>query len=155
VSLVYSRTGSGLVVASHGSDEASVARALKQHDHALRLVRQGDPHTGVVRWCVYAYQGPDREAVCVTAWVNDAGDPLPLSHALVDRVISQDKNSRAERVGEDELNRRAAEARQRQWEDDIDALETDWRTPHGRPILHRGVGLRMARDKRRARGEKV
>lgn len=155
MSLVYSRSDSGLVIAEHGQDEAAVARALKQHDRELRLVQQVDPATGRLRWCVYSYQGPDRPALFVYAWQTQTGEPLPLSHRLVDEVKAQDRNSRAPRPTEDDLDRQQAVRKERDWERDAEALGNDWAPQHGRPVLHRSQSLRMARDKRRARGEKV
>jgi hypothetical protein len=42
----------------------------------------------------------------------------------------------------------------RQLERNNEALADDWNPKHGRPVLPRGQSLRLARDKRRAKGEK-
>jgi hypothetical protein len=154
VSLVYSRSDSGLVVANQAADEASVERALKQLDRQLEL--QCWPSLdGPPLYKVVARLSDDRPPVTVLVWQTEQAEPLPLSSRLIDEVQRLDRNSRGEYLDDDERNRRLAEQRDRDWERDTEALATDWERTHGQPILHRSVSLRMARDKRRSRGEKV
>ena len=90
--------------------------------------------------------------MCV--WQSDRGEPYPLSSALLDLVDRLDRNSRGAYQGEDELDLERQAEIARQLERDNEALADDWIPRHGRPVLHRSQSLRMARDKRRAKGEK-
>jgi len=156
VSLVYSRSDSGLVVAEHGADESAVARALREHDRELRLVRQPSDTFECLVWKVYRSAGSERPAEFICAWTDRSGAPLPLSHRLVDMVKGLDRGSRAPHMDADALN---AQRRERA-EKDVKRHNQDLIDDHlprvGRnPVLHRGQSLRMARDKQRAKGRKV
>jgi hypothetical protein len=154
--LVYTRQDSGLVVAEHASDEASVARALRDHDSDLRLVRQLSESLGALVWKVYRYAGSERPAEFVCAWTDRSGTPLPLSHRLVDMVKGLDRNSRAPVADADTLNARRKERAEKEVQRHNQDLIDDHLPRVGRsPVLHRSQSLRMARDKQRAKGRKV
>jgi hypothetical protein len=121
LSLVHSQLGSGLVVASEAMDEASVRRALKQHDPDLALTPDVDDETGRVVWTVMKRVGEGRMVVC--RWRDETDPerrPLPLSHGLVEKVKRLDLNSRAPRVDVEAENLRLQEKGR---EEDIEQIE--------------------------------
>lgn len=142
------RSDSGLNVVEQCGDVAAISRLLRQHDDDLRLV-PGWPFR------VYSYRGPNHPAEFVLAWQSEAGEPLPLSSRLVDEVIRHDRNSRGVVVDADVRNQQQKQAEAKQWERDQEAITEEWLMKHGRAVLPRSQGLRRARDKRRAKGEKI
>ena len=157
--LIHSRRDSGLIVAEYGTDGAAVRRALKQYDQALELLPPGvDTSDGADRrhWRVYARVSNDRPMVFVTAWATDAGDPLPLSMRLLDKVKEQDRNTRsryldADRRNQEHRDRLAAHSRA-----EGEALVQEHLRFKGKTFpAPRSVRLRMTRDKQRAAGRKV
>lgn len=150
----YSRSDSGLILAREEMGGSTLERALKQIDPDLAL--QGWPQRdGPPLWKVVRYCGPDRPPETIASWVDDRGNPLPLTEGLLDVVRRLDRNTRAEYVDPDEKNRRLKELVERDWELDTEAAREDWNPKHGRPVLPRSQSLRMSRDKQRARGKKV
>lgn len=146
--LVHSRTDSGLLVAEHRVEGAAVARALREHDPDLRLVPQFSASMGGQYWAVYLYAGSERPAEFVTAWVNEQGEPLPLSMRLVDRVQELDRNGRGETPSADELNALEEERRRLDAEQAAEDLYDDWRKREGRSaLLPRSQSLRAARSR--------
>lgn len=109
-------------------------------------------------WCACVQVAGDQEPLTVLEWRDERGDPIDLTLGIVDRI------KRMEGAGftlMDELRRKAAERRaymdaeqRRRYREIGEELLP---LIHGRKShpLHRSVGLRMARDKQRARGEKV
>lgn len=149
-----SRTGSGLVVAEQGGDGAAIERNLRQLDPELRLVPGGIVNERVL-WTVRAYQGPDRPSVLVLVWQDADGVPLPLSSRLLDEVQRHARGGRGDVKDADTLNRERQAREDKRAEAESEALTGDWLMKNGRPMLHRSQSLRRARDKRRARGEKI
>ena len=146
VSMVYSRSDSGLLIAekSGSSDERAIARALKDYDRDLRLLPC--VVNGTQAWKVYRYAGSDRPAEFLFMWGNDYGEPWPLSFRILDKVRELDKNTTFKARNEDALerDRRASDAKREQ--DAIEALTDDWMTREGRSaLLPRGQSLRRAR----------
>lgn len=153
MSLVHSRTASGLHVAEHGSDHASVAAALRDHDDRLRLVPQGVDSDGRPLWKVMYDLGPDRPAETVMVWMDERlQQALPLSHRLVDEVKRLDRNGRGDNVDVDAHNARVREQAEQQLHEELVGvgLEEAARTRRS-PALHRGVHLRRSRHKRGGR----
>jgi hypothetical protein len=153
VSYVERRTGD-LLVAELGMDGGALERELRRRDPLLSL--QGWPSAthGCILWRVVRESGPDRPPETVAVWQSESGEPYPLSSGLLDLVDRLDRNSRHRHAGEDELERQRQVSRDRQVERENEALRDDWNPKHGRPLLPRSQSLRMARDKRRAKGEK-
>lgn len=156
--MVYSRTHGGLVVAEHSADEAAVAAALKRHDPELELIRQIDAEHMRWAWTVNR-RAPDGSFEFVLAWrQNGYGEPLPLSMRIVDEVQKHDRNT----VGATETVA-SVEARVRKEYRDDYMRDAEAMVQEFGPKLDekkyvpqpRSVRLRMARDKRRARGENV
>jgi hypothetical protein len=157
VGTVYSRTGSGLLLAEEGADAASISRALRQMDPELILQPDFSQSLQQTVWKVYRYQG-DRPPVFVMAFVNERGDPYPLSSRILDMVRGLDKNSRWETPDPDVLNAAAEVERQKVRDRIYEDLADDVATVGGRGhagMLPRSQSLRMARDKARARGLKI
>lgn len=141
--LIESRLNSGLVLATNATDEASVRRALKQHDPDLTLTPDVDPDTNRIVWTVMKRVGETRHVVC--RWRDNQHPdrpPLPLSHGLVEHVKRLDVNSRAPRVDVQAENDRR---RERQREEDTEMIAEYARELakrlHGNatPALPRGV----------------
>lgn len=157
--LVHSRTDSGLIVAEYGSDGAAVRRALKQYDQNLELLPPGvDTVDGADRrhWRVYARTSPDRPLVFVTSWCDRAGEPLPLSMRLLDKVREQDRNTRGRYLDADERNRALRERLAKESREQAEELtEEHLRSAKRFHPAPRSVALRMTRDKLRAKGRKV
>lgn len=156
--LVHSQTNSGLILAEYGADGAAVLRALKEYDRDLRLLPPGVSVHGAdkAHWAVYAYRGEDRPPAFVLAWVGPDGEPLPLSMRIVDQVKQQDKNTQSVYLDAEARNAIAAEQREKQSRSEGEAL-VDFHVKGAKrqfPV-QRSVGLRMARDRMRARGEKA
>jgi len=152
VGLVYSSYG-GLTVAEHGADEASVRAALKKLDPDLRLVRD-DTEGRVYR--VFKFLGPSTPAVWICDWRSDDGEPLPLTHRLVDRVAGLRVGSRMPESDPVENNRRLEEEAAVERRERLDELARDGeRRMKTAPCFKPSVALRMSRDKQRARGWNV
>lgn len=103
MSLILSETGSGLLAAHQHADQASVTAALRSHDRDLRLLWKVIDGQRV--WYVVKFLGSERPADWICDWERD-GEPLPLSHGLVERVKALDLNSRAVHADPEELNDR-------------------------------------------------
>lgn len=156
--LIHSRTGSGLIVAEYGADGAAVRSALKEHDRNLVLLPPGVDMGGADRrhWRVYAKVGGDRPPVFVTAWADEAGNPLPLSMRLLDRVKEQDRNGRGGYRDADTRNRELREGlRRRSRQQALELVDDHVLSAKRFHPAPRSVALRMSRDKQRARGKKV
>lgn len=135
------------------TDEAQISRMLRDYDDELRLVPQ--PGEQGLVWQVRRYQGNDRPSELVCVWQSEHGDPYPLSSGILDLVKQLDKNTRSARLDADARNALKQAEEAKQWDRDVEAITGDWLMPHGRPVLPRSQSLRMARDKRRSRGEKI
>lgn len=120
--LVYDHNPTGLVVAREGSSEASVRAALKQHDGRLMLDYAIDQEWQKQVWQVMCKTGADTPPMVVCRWRDDqTGEPLELSHGLVDKVKRLDLNGRHKNIEADAANR---ELRERM-DADADA-ELEW-----------------------------
>jgi hypothetical protein len=157
VGLVFTDTSSGLVLATHGSDEAATAAALREYDRDLRLVPQDSDAFGRRVYKVYRYMGSEQPSVFVCGWWDDLGNPYDGLSAtgLLEMVKRLDRNnSREQRIDPDEKNRLLLEERRRQSSEDIDEVAREF---SGRidgkksSPLKRSQSLRMARDRVRAR----
>jgi hypothetical protein len=148
------RRAGDLLVAELGMDGTGLERELRKRDPLLSL--QGWPSAthGCILWRVVREAGPDRPPETVVVWQSESGEPYPLSSGLLDLVDRLDRNTRHRHADEDELERARRKERDKQLERDNEALADDWNFRHGRPVLPRSQSLRMARDKRRGRGEK-
>ena len=153
--LVERTLDSGLVVSQYGGDHASLERELRKRDPLLSLQGWPSEAHGCILWKVVRYAGPDRPPDTVCVWQGERGDPFPLSSGLLDLVDRLDRNTRHGHVGEDEFNARLERERAAQVTRDNEAIADDHVFKHGRPVLPRSQGLRMARDRQRARGKKV
>lgn len=108
--LVYDHHPSGLVVANQAADEASVRRALKQFDGRLMLDYAIDPEWGRVVWQVLCKTGSTTPPMVVCRWRDErTGEPLPLSHGLVEKAKRQHSESRAPKLDALEENDRLQE----------------------------------------------
>lgn len=154
MTLVYSSTGSGLVVAEQACGEPEATAMLRRLDPQLVLTWEVDEDCRARVWRVFKRMGSDRPAVWVCDWRDDHGRPLPLSSRLADRVRDLSVNSRAPKPDAETHNERVRAEAEKQHREELDEISRWHGARHGRAAcLPRGVGLRHARDKRRARGE--
>lgn len=143
--LVFSETSSGLVAAHMGADEVSVRAALKDHDRDLNL--EWKRVNGQHIWYVTKYSGSERRDDWICDWVAD-GQPLPLSHGLVQRVKDLDMNSRWVEPDAEEENDRMVAALRAESDAEIEELSKEvvdryrGKTNH---LLPRGVYRRNTR----------
>lgn len=142
----------GLLVAENASDERSVGEALRRVDDDLRLVPWEIDDIGRTLYKVYKYLGPNHPAAFICAWTDDYGEPLPLSHRLVDKVNSLRPDSYLRQPDPDEVNERLRQERLDEIEDGMREISEEFsrRAERGfMAVLHRGQGLRRARDRTR------
>lgn len=110
MALVYDHAPSGLLVAREAAGEPSVRAALKQLDSRLMLDYMIDPTWQRQVWQVLCHVATDQPPMVVCRWRDDAtGEPLPLSHGLVDRVRNLHVESRAPKPDPDIENDRHRE----------------------------------------------
>jgi hypothetical protein len=95
VSLVYDHTPGGLLVAREAADAVSIQRALKSFDPRLMLDYAIDPDWGRLVWQVLCKTGGDTPPSVVCRWRGPDGEPLPLSHGLVEQAKRLHAESRA------------------------------------------------------------
>jgi hypothetical protein len=86
VALITRTTAVGLVLAEHGQDEATVARALKQIDGRLCLQKHPGRVPGGWVYKVFRAWSDDHPADLICTWADEYGNPLPLTMGLVDQV---------------------------------------------------------------------
>jgi hypothetical protein len=137
----YLQLESGLVIPQQGAGWAAVQAALKQHDSHLELGEVA----GV--WKVYFRPSPDHPPEFLCDWRDPDGTPRELSHGLVDKVRSLDRNSRERAPTEAELNAKREEDKRKHRERLAQDLAEDSVFKHGRPLLPRSASLRRARSK--------
>lgn len=109
-------------------------------------------------WCICVQVAGDQEPLTVSEWRDDRGEAIELTMGVVEKV------KQLEGAGfslMETLKRKAAERKaymdaeqRRRYRETADDLLPLIQGKRSHPV-HRSVGLRMARDKQRARGEKV
>lgn len=155
MSLVYTQSPSGIVVASAGADEVTAAAALRQHDPDLRLVAQDTDAYGQRVYKVYRYMGSERDAVFVCGWWDELGNPYPLSvTGLLDLVQRLDRNNRGAMQDADIHNSELVAKRRRDAEADFDDIVAEHKDRvDGKKMspLPRSRGLHLARNRVRAK----
>lgn len=153
--LVTRETGSGLVVAEQGGDEAAISRALKRIDDRYVLQKHpGDVPGGFV-YKVFCIVSEDRPAECILSWADDYGNPLPLSSGLVDEVQRWRPENRERRGPDaDERNRLLLERREREAREALAAISDEHRAgiEKGRVSVSLGVRNRVPYWQRKFRG---
>ncbi len=156
MSFVWSEHSANLMVANQAADENAVRRAVKRLEPGLMLTREFDEeHRGIV-YVVRHWLGSGVTPLEVLRWRDPDGHPKPLSFALVDELQRQEARGRELYTEAEESNRKRREAEHRR----LDAELEEFAREHGNAgsglrsaCLPRGQHLRIARDKRRARGE--
>jgi hypothetical protein len=155
MSLVYTQSPSGLVLATHGSDEAAAAAALREYDRDLRLVPQDSDAYGRRIYKVYRYVGSERPAQFVCGWWDELGNPYPLSvTGLLDMVQRLDRNTRGAVQDADARNAELTARRRRDAEADFDDIVDEFKDRvDGKKLspLPRSRSLHAARNRVRRR----
>jgi hypothetical protein len=146
---------SGLILTEHRMDQAALERQLKRRDPLLSLQGWPSETHRTILWKVVRDAGSGRPPDTVCVWQSERGEPYPLSSALLDLVDQLDRNSRSSYLTDNQRNEQRRRELARKVELDNEAIRDDTTFKHGRPVLPRSQSLRMARDKKRNRGEKV
>lgn len=152
MSLVFTNTPSGLVLACEGADEAACAAALRDWDPDLRLVPQDSDHYGRRVYKVFRYVGSERPAQFVCGWWDELGRPYDgLSvTGLLDMVKRLDKNTSHVNIDPDEKNARLIAERQREHSERMQEVVEEFRDRiDGKKSspLPRSRGLYLARSR--------
>lgn len=106
MSLITRSTAGGLVVAEHAQDEKAVARALRQIDERFTL---WPPDAMSPYYRVYCRVSDWQESVCVCTWMDEQGQPLPLSSGLLNEVDRLRLDARNKEIDADTFNRLRSE----------------------------------------------
>lgn len=134
----------------------AIQRTLRDIDRRLFLEKQITYENEAV-WCVVCDIGGGHPPVTLLEYRHE-GKPIPIDSGIIERV------QRMERDGEKltrrtiEANRVMIEQKRKRAHDAYEEIARDM-VPRiqgqTRPVLHRSQALRMSRDKRRSRGEKL
>lgn len=156
MSLIETRTSSGLIVAEQSQDFDSVALELRRYRPDLRLVPTGMDRNQRIIYQVYAERGDHPAIPVFHGMTENLEEALPLSSRFLHEVRKLDLNTRGGPSDPDVANaklvaRRNADAREELLEI---GRENDKRSKR-EACLPRSQSLRRSRDKRRARGENV
>lgn len=147
------------VVETH-PDKRAIDKALRVLDERLFLDAEHDPDFDCLVWCVKYHLGAGQPPMLISDWRDpNTRRPLELSWGLWSRIKAREHRDpftlRDEIKAENEkLRTMRAERTQEAYEEiarDVIPKIKGVRSAG----LHRGVGLRMARDRQRAAGRKV
>lgn len=150
-----------MVLAENDPLSKQINRKVKEIDSNLFLEKQ--IRLPDQRPCWYVMHGGslDGEPIALFEWSDPEGTPLELSWSIIDRLIA----GRLDRTPNAVLAGAAAKAANDAKYEEMNArsladheeaaLDIRLLHPGHSALLPRGVKLRMSRDKRRARGEKV
>jgi hypothetical protein len=153
------QTRGGLFLAEETAAPREIREALKKIDPDLVLGQEVDEGWSSWVWKVLVRQG-DRPAVWLFDWRENLDDPRsrprPLSFGLVEHAASLQRGSRRPVVDPLRANDELVERLDEESIEEALALAREVTTRRrGRSPVHRSQGLRMARDKARAKGRKV
>ena len=101
MSLIQRERG-GLTVLEQSMDAQAIQRALKAIDDDLILLPPDD-YRGPY-WKVYQHISDWQDAVCIFTWMDEAGNPLPLSSGLVNEVDKLRRDGRNKGLDADAHN---------------------------------------------------
>jgi hypothetical protein len=157
--LSISERCSGLLLAEQAAVPADIRAALKRVDPELALDQQVDQTHRCWLWRVFRRDG-DRPAVWLFDWRENMDDPRsrprPLSHAIVSEAAERRLSSRRPHVDPLAANDRMLERQTAEDEELHHEIAREVAGRRGRVSPPKpSVGLRMARDKMRARGLKA
>lgn len=154
MALVHRETGSGLVLAEEASDEAQIARALKQIDDRYVLQRHPGDVAGGWVYKVFCIVSEDQPAVCVLSWSDEHGNPLPLTFGLVDEVQKWRPENRDRRGPDaDERNQQLRDRTDQVRRDQLAAISEEHKAKveRGRTSVSFGPLTRLSEIPRRER----
>lgn len=149
----------GLAVAFSPTDQKSIQRELEQLDRHLFLdpeVETVGPGAPYVFMTVKHHIGSEYPPVLVLEW-RDSNGPIPLSHAIVERVKRQEGGLDGlvqKIIAENKAKQDAVVKKVGDESYDV-ALDAKKATGKTSAVLPRSQALRMSRDRARARGKKV
>jgi hypothetical protein len=150
VSLITREVAGGLVVAEHGMDAQAIQRALKQIDDRLIL---WPPDSVNAYWQVYSRVSDWYPPTPVAAWMDDYGNPLPLSSGLIDKVNRLRLDAPNKGLSVDDHNALRAERIERDREQRGQAVLEDHKAKveRGRTSVSFGPLTRLSEQPRRIR----
>lgn len=126
MSLVTRTTDTGLTVAEEAGGEASVSASLRLLDRRLFLAKRPDSRVagGWAYKVMLTVSEEPRRTRCLFTWMDDACNPLPLTHGLVTEFQRYLKGERGNDtlVDADEHNRRHQERLEAQRKADGQAI---------------------------------
>ena len=147
---------SGLTLVEDSYDERSLQAELELIDDRLYLVWEVRRGARLYR---VLYDRGDNEPAPIAEWRGDDGSPLPLSSGLVELVKSlRPRDGNVDLEGPTRRNVERAERLKADSDAAMDEIAADVgpRISDKRSaVLHRGVHLRRARDRRRAQGKEL
>jgi hypothetical protein len=144
---------SGLTLVEDSLDERAVQRELELIDDRLFLSWEISHGRRLYR---VLYDRGDEAPAPIAEWRGPNGEPLPLSSGLVELVKSLRPRGGVDLEASQKANEALRERQLRDFDYDVDEAAADVgpRISDKRSaVLHRGVHLRRARDKRRAEGK--
>ena len=146
-------SATGLLVAENAADERSVRRELQRLDPTLVLTQEMHPSKRLEYVVVKTFT--DGSALTLTRWRDDVtGQPLPLSHGLVEKVKRMDPNTRAPQLDTARHNAELQDRIEQRMLEAAEEVARERELAKGRsPVFHRSRGLYLARARARARGE--
>lgn len=132
--LVSEHHASGLIVARDSMDEESVGSALRRATDGRFVLQKRRRHEDDPGDVAEVYKVVHVETgQIVFTWMDDFGNPLPLSSGLLDAFQSLMLGARNKPLSEDEWNRRELERRRADVEREKEAVMDDHR-----PYMERG-----------------
>lgn len=159
--MFYRRQGD-LVVAENDRLADQIQRRLKEIDPKLFLEKQIRLTDQRPCWYVMFDMGGLEDPAALLEWSDPTGRPLDLSWSLYDRVVANrlDRSPRrAPAAGLAEAANVRKQEEAKKWSgDQYDTIRDEFvklLDPMHSAVLHRGVYLRMSRDRERARGRNV
>ncbi len=149
----------GIAAAFNTVTSKQIDRELQQLDRGLFLdpeMELHDPRGRYLYWTVKHHIGSNIPPFCVLEW-RDGNGPWDLSMAIVEAV--KRKEGGLDRAVQQALehNRKMKEKTVEKVGNEAYEIAMDANKAAGKTgaVLHRGQGLKMARDRQRERGKKV
>lgn len=147
--LVMRETGSGLVLAEQGGDEASISRAIKEIDSHYVLQRHESDVAGKHVYVVVCIVSEDQPAIRILTWDDGNGNPRPLSSGLVEEVKKWRPEARGRRgLDADQHNAKLREQTEQLRRDELAAVSDDHRPFVERNRVSVALGTTLKRHRK-------
>lgn len=155
--LIEAISPNGVVLVEGEKDLDEFNKDIKRLDDRLFVVKELNRKWDAYEYIVMFWMSGDKPPLPICHHVDGAGRPLPLSSALIERVRASEGGKERDmvQITKDMNEKIKAERRADNLADLTERLEWSLPRVQGKksPAFHRGVHLRMSRDKtRRQRG---